>query len=569
MDKNERPLREPDFRTLFESSPGLFLVLTPDFTIVAVSNAYLAATMTKREQILHRHLFEIFPDNPDDPNASGVRNLSASLYRVLQNRIPDAMPVQKYDIRRPESEGGGFEERYWSPVNSPVFDTRGELIYLIHRVEDVTEFIRLKQFGTEQERLSQELRTRAEQMEAEVSLRAKQLEEANRKRLEAVGQLAGGIAHDFNNLLSVILGYARLAKMRTGIPQPLARELQQIERAANNAATLTRQLLAYTRQQVLEPKVLNLNSIVKRIEPLIRRLIGEDIDFQVKVDPRIGRVKADPGQIEQVVMNLAINARDAMPDGGKLVIRTSNAELGEPSPEEQTPPVPAGTYVVLSVSDSGVGIDQATQEHIFEPFFTTKPRGKGTGLGLATVYGIVRQTGGQISVKSKVGKGTTFRIHLPTTDERAAKPIPIDAPLRITGSETILLVEDQQMLRELMQIILEQQGYKVLVAENPGQGLQLASTHEGPIDVLLTDVIMPGMNGRALAEHMRQLRQDVKVLFMSGYTDDVVLQRGGLEPGMGFLPKPFSPETLGRKVRSLLDEPFRHPSGRRRRQSQR
>lgn len=549
MSWNAQP--EPDFRALFESSPGLYLVLTPDLTIVAVSEAYLSATMTRREDILGHGIFDVFPDNPKDPNASGVQNLSASLNRVLEKRAQDPMPVQKYDIRRPQSEGGGFEERYWSPINSPVFGANGELTYIIHRVEDVTEFIRLRQFGNEQEKLSQEFRTRAEHMEAEVYLRAKQLEEANRKRLEAVGRLAGGVAHDFNNLLSVILGYAQLAMERCDGQQLLSDNLQHIERAARNAATLIRQLLAFTRQQVLEPKVLNLNAVVERVEPLIQRLIGENIDFQVKLEPRLARVKADPGQIEQVIMNLALNARDAMPEGGKLIIETSNEEL-----DDATPPQPAGrASVVLSVSDSGIGIDQATQERIFEPFFTTKPRGKGTGLGLATVYGIVQQSGGHISVHSERGTGTIFKIYLPATCEALTPPTPIDARARMTGSETILLVEDQPALRELMQTILERQGYRVLCAESSTQALEKAKSSGGAIHLLVTDVIMPGMNGRSLAEELRSTRPQMKVLFISGYTDDMVLQHGQLEVGMGFLPKPFSPETLGHKIREVLDRP--------------
>jgi signal transduction histidine kinase/ActR/RegA family two-component response regulator len=547
MSWNAQP--EPDFRALFESAPGLYLVLTPDLTIVAVSEAYLSATMTRRKDILRRGIFDVFPDNPEDPNASGVQNLSASLSRVLEKRAPDTMPVQKYDIRRPQSEGGAFEERYWSPINSPVFGANGELTYIIHRVEDVTEFIRLKQFGSEQEKLSQELRTRAEHMESEVYLRAKQLEEANRKRLEAVGRLAGGVAHDFNNLLSVILGYAQLAKERSDGQQLLSNNLQQIEQAARNAATLTRQLLAFTRQQVLEPKVLNLNSVVERVDPLIQRLIGEDIDFRVKLEPRLGRVKADPGQIEQVIMNLALNARDAMPEGGKLTIETSNEEL-----DDAMSPQPDGrACVVLSVSDSGIGIDQATQERIFEPFFTTKGRGKGTGLGLATVYGIVKQSGGHISVHSEVGTGTTFKIYLPATCEALTPPTPIDGRAQMAGSETILLVEDQPALRELMQTILERQGYRVLSAESPTQALEKAKSNGGAIHLLVTDVIMPGMNGRLLAEELRSRRPQMKVLFISGYTDDMVLQHGQLEGGMGFLSKPFSPETLGHKVREVLD----------------
>jgi signal transduction histidine kinase/CheY-like chemotaxis protein len=553
MNGNTQP--EPDFQAIFESSPGLYLVLTPDLTIVAVSEAYLSATMTRREDILGRGIFDVFPDNPEDPNANGVRNLSASLHRVLEKRAQDTMPVQKYDIRRPQSEGGEFEERYWSPINSPVFGAKGELTYIIHRVEDVTEFIRLKQFGSAQEKLSQELRTRAEHMEAEVYLRAKQLEEANRKRLEAVGRLAGGVAHDFNNLLSVILGYSQLAKERSDGQQPLSHDLQQIEQAARNAATLVRQLLAFTRQQVLEPKVLNLNTVVERVQPLIQRLIGEDIDFQVKLEPRLDRIKADPGQLEQVIMNLALNARDAMPEGGKLIIETSKEAL-----DDAASPQPAGlASAVLSVSDSGTGIDQATQERIFEPFFTTKPAGKGTGLGLATVYGIVKQSGGHISVHSEIRKGTTFKIYLPATSEALTPPTPIDALARLTGSETILLVEDQPVLRELMLTMLERQGYRVLCAAGPGQALEKAKSSGEAIHLLVTDVVMPGMNGRLLAEELRSTRPQMKVLFISGYADDLVLQHGQLEVGMGFLPKPFGPETLAYKVREVLDrsaEPY-------------
>ncbi len=334
---------EPDFRAMFESSSGLYLVLTPDFRIAAVSDAYLLATMTSRDNILGRGIFDVFPDNPDDASATGVLNLSASLNRVLANRAPDTMTVQNYDIRRPESQGGGFEERYWSPVNSPVFGKNGELTYIIHRVEDVTDYVLLKQFGTEQELLSQELRTRVEHMEAEVYLRAKQLKDANRKRLEAIGRLAGGVAHDFNNLLSVILGYARLAMQQTGGKQPLSHQIQQMECAAENAATLSRQLLAYTRQQVLEPRVLNLNSVIRRVEPLIRRLIGEDIDLRIKLAPQLGKVKADPGQLEQVIMNLAINARDAMPNGGSLVIETSHTKIEPANAPKDLQPSNGGT----------------------------------------------------------------------------------------------------------------------------------------------------------------------------------------------------------------------------------
>ncbi len=375
----ERGFSTPDFRVLFESAPGLYLVLTSDLHIVAVSDAYLTATMTQRDTILGRPLFEVFPDNPSDPQADGVRNLRASLHRVLRNRVADAMPPQKYDIRHPEA--GVFEERYWSPVNSPVLRDDGQVLYIIHRVEDITELVKLRQTGNEQHKLAEEMRLRAERMETEVFLRARQLDEANRQRLEAIGRLAGGVAHDFNNLLSIILGHTKLMMENVREGGPFWDGLSQIEQASESAASLTRQLLAYSRQQVLQPKVLDLNQAIQEIDPLIRRLIGEHIEFQTSLAPQLARVKADPGQIEQVIMNLAINARDAMTDGGKLIIETANVEVDE-AYHQQRPVVAIGSYVVISVADTGAGIDQEVAPRIFEPFFTTKEKGQGKRSGV-------------------------------------------------------------------------------------------------------------------------------------------------------------------------------------------
>ncbi len=547
----------PDFRVLFESAPGLYLVLTPDLRIVAASDAYLTATLTKRDDIMGRSLFEVFPDNPDDPKADGVRNLKASLDRVLRGRVSDAMEIQKYDIRRPDA--GGFEVRYWSPVNSPVLAGDKEVSYIIHRVEDVTEFVRLKQAGSEEHKVTEELRIRTEQMESEIYLRARQLEEANRQRLEAIGRLAGGVAHDFNNLLSVILGHAKLLKEYLSEGGPFWSGLGQIERAAESAATLTRQLLAYSRQQVLQPRVLDLNVVITEIDPLIRRLIGEHIQFQMLLDPELARVKADAGQIEQVIMNLAINARDAMPDGGKLIIETSNAVVDEVY-RQQRPVVALGSYVVLSVADTGIGINKDVEARIFEPFFSTKTRSKGTGLGLATVYGIVKQSGGYIWVYSELGMGTTFKVYLPKTDE-AMQTFPRRVQVEAAkGSETVLLVEDQPSLRELAQIILEKDGYRVLSAESPSQAIAMAETYVEPIHLLVTDVVLPGMNGRVLAERLMQKRQELKILFVSGYTEDIIAHHGELDPGTNFLEKPFTHETLSAKVRCVLDQiDFRLP----------
>lgn len=552
MASTSREFSSPDFRLLFESGPGLYLVLTPNLNIVAVSDAYLRATMTKREEILGRQLFEVFPDNPDDPNATGVQNLRASLLRVLENRAPDAMAVQKYDVQRPKAEGGGFEERYWSPVNSPVLGEDGNVTYIIHRVEDVTEFIRLRRLGSEEHKKAEEFRARAEQMEAEVFSRNRQLEEANRHRLESVGRLAGGIAHDFNNLLGLILGYTKL--MEEAPDQDLFRKgLTEIAGAADRGAALTRQLLAFSRQQVLRPAVLDLNQAVIAIEKLIQRLIGENIELITQLSPALGRIKADPGQIEQVVMNLIINARDAMPEGGKLIVQTSNVEIDDDY-LRQHPSVAPGSFVLLSVTDTGVGIDKKIQSRIFEPFFTTKEMGKGTGLGLATVYGIVRQSGGNIWVYSEPGMGTTFKVYFPRTDEPVEmSPLKTEKPVQ-QGSETILIVEDDPRLLELSQLMLQRKGYTILAAGTPAEALKLADSCSVEIKLLISDVIMPGMNGPTLAQRLLKICPRLRVLFVSGYTQNMISPQGSLESWARFLEKPFSYDALTRSVREILDD---------------
>jgi signal transduction histidine kinase len=540
----------PDFRILFESAPALYLVLTPDLKIVAVSDSYLAATMTRREEILGRDLFEVFPDNPEDYDADGVANLRQSLERVLRNRTADAMEVQKYDMRRPE---GGFEERHWSPINSPVLGANRQVIYIIHRVEDVTEFIRLKQTGTEQHKLAEEFRSRAQAMEGEIYTRARQLAEANRQRLESLGRLSGGIAHDFNNLLGVVLGYARLLREPATQANHLTPGLAAIEQAAQSAATLTRQLLAFSRQQILEPKVLDTNRVISDIESMVRRLIGEHLEFEIVLATDLGRVKADPGQLEQVIMNLVINARDAMPDGGKLIIETKNVELDENYAREH-PGATAGRHVGISVSDNGIGISRELQSRIFEPFVTTKEPGKGTGLGLSTVYGVVKQSGGYISVYSEAGTGTSCQVYLPRVDD-PLETVMVEGltPSGNRGCETILLVEDQLALRELFRRMLIDSGYRVLEAATPAEAIQIAQASAAQPHALMTDVILPEMNGRALAEQITSMWPGIKLLFVSGFTENVLNQQGELDVGTGFLQKPFTHQQLNRKLRELLD----------------
>jgi signal transduction histidine kinase len=443
----------PDFQALFEAAPGLYLVLTPDLRIVAASNAYLQATMTTHDAIVGRGLFEVFPDNPNDPAADGVRNLHASLRRVLQTRAGDAMAVQKYDVRRPES--GEFEERYWSPFNAPVLDAHGDIAYIIHRVEDVTELYRriealMTRAGHEllggaalapvQSFAPEEMLDRIEQLIVGHRRLEEQLLQS--QKMEAVGRLAGGVAHDFNNLLTVITGYAAL--LRDTVGSEGASELEEIQKAALRAAAMTHKLLAFSRKQVLQPRIISPNTVVKGMEELLRRLIGEDI-LLVSIFGNTGNIKADPHQIEQVIMNLAVNARDAMPGGGRLVIETRNIHLAS---DLQT--LRPGAYVLLSVSDNGHGMDADTAARIFEPFFTTKELGKGTGLGLSTVFGIVEQSGGLVTVESAPGAGATFRVYLPidtSTAEEAAQPASAVAEKR---AGTILVVEDEVPLRRLV-----------------------------------------------------------------------------------------------------------------------
>jgi PAS domain S-box-containing protein len=977
----------PDFRLLFESVPGLYLVLAPDLTIVAASDAYLRATMTARERVVGRALFDVFPDNPADPAADGVRNLRASLDRVLRHGVPDAMPTQKYDIRRPAEEGGEFEERYWSPVNTPVFGAGRAVAYVIHRVEDVTEFVRLRDRGDEHQRRADELSARGSKLEGELFLQTQELLAANRKlreaneeltrmraelegrtedvvvqlrqaneslrsevaerqraegelarkteklrvtlesmgdaviatdaqgritlmnpvaealtgwpadeaagrplaevfriisartrrpasnpvdrvlaegvvvglanhtllvardgterpiddsaapirgaggevlgvvlifrdvtdryaaeealrasealfrgafedttvatvlldlghrfvrvnaafaglfgysaaemvgltmpdvthpddlaesyamrerllagessfvqhkryrhrdgrtlwgvtnvslvrdaegrpllyvgqvqdvtaqklaegelraseerfrslvesvrdhaifmtdrdgvvvtwnagaerlygypaaeavglhlslfhspeeaaagapaarlaraaecgthhaeswrlrkngtrfwaevvttalggpgtprgfvvvardmterrkleeqfrqaqKLEAVGRLAGGVAHDFNNLLTVINGYSDvlLASLPPGSPhrEPLA----AIHEAGGRAAALTSQLLAFSRKAIVEPQVLDLNAVIGQAARLLRRMVGEDVVLTTAPAAGLHPVKADPTQVEQVLMNLAVNARDAMPRGGRLTIETRNVTLRE-SDAAIYPDLPPGRYVQLAVSDTGCGMTDEVKTRIFEPFFTTKEPGKGTGLGLAMVYGAVKTHGGHVSVYSEVNVGTTFKILLPATPDAPAPSRSGETRLAQRGAETILLAEDEETVRKFARLTLETYGYRVLDGGSGPEALAVAERHAGQIHLLVTDVVMPGVGGRELAEALRARHPGLKVLYVSGYTDDAVVRHGIVEAHDAFLQKPFSPLALARKVRAILD----------------
>jgi PAS domain S-box-containing protein len=382
----------------------------------------------------------------------------------------------------------------------------------------------------------------------------KKLEEQLRQsqKMEAVGRLAGGIAHDFNNLLAVIIGYSELLSDSLPPEDALQKKVQEIRKSSQRAASLTRQLLAFSRKQVLEPRVLDLNALLADLSRLLRRVIGEDIELVARLGPGLGKVKADPSQLEQVIMNLVVNARDAMPKGGKLTLETANAEFEGNDPRSH-PGLAPGRYVMLAVSDTGVGMDAPTQARLFEPFFTTKEVGKGTGLGLATVYGIVQQSGGSIHVSSELRRGSSFKIYLPCVSAAAAASAPAEQNLPAGGTETILLVEDAEGVRELARESLERRGYAVLQAGSPAEALEAVRRHPSPIHLLLTDVVLPGRSGRELASRLVSLHPEMKVLYMSGYTDDAVVRHGVLEESVAFLQKPFSLVALARKVREVLD----------------
>ncbi len=392
-----------------------------------------------------------------------------------------------------------------------------------------------------------------ERKRAEAALHRSEENLRQAQKMEAIGNLAGGIAHDFNNLLSLILGYSSLLENDLTTIDPKRMYAAEISAAAMRAGGLTRQLLAFSRKQVLQPKVVDLNAILTGVEGMLRRLIGEDLELNVIADPSLGTTRVDPGQVEQIVINLAVNGRDAMPHGGKLTLETANVELDAQYAAENGGV--AGPHVMLSVTDTGVGMDQATQARMFEPFFTTKEVGKGTGLGLATVFGIVQQSEGSIWVSSSPGKGTCFKIYFPRTGEPAADLHESPAPERTprAGSETILLVEDDESVRTLARTLLQRCGYDVVEAQSGGDALLICEDPGLTIHLLLTDVIMPRMNGAQLAERLCPLRPWMKVLFMSGYADDSIVHHGILDPGVALLEKPITLETLTRKVREVLD----------------
>ena len=508
-ERMKRQLREREeyFRSLIEQAMDIIAVLDADGAVRYASPSVLPLLGYGAEELVGQHIFDLV--HPDDVGpalrvfAEGVATGQGGRLLELQVRHKDGT------YRSLEAIG-----RYL--LDDPV--VRGVVI----NARDVTERRSLE----------------------------RQLLQA--QKMEAVGRLAGGIAHDFNNVLTAIFGYADLLTEEFPAGSPARQDLEEIRKAATRASALTRQLLAFSRQQVLAPMVLSVNDLVDDVDKMLRRLVGEDVELRLNLARDAGNVRADSGQLQQVIMNLVVNARDAMPTGGKLVIETADAELTEQYAEPHQPVVP-GRYVMLAVSDTGVGMDARTKARIFEPFFTTKEKGKGTGLGLSTVYGIVKQSGGYVWVYSELGHGTTIKLYLPRVDAPAEPQAPPRETATLTGTETILLAEDDDILRPLTKGLLAKLGYTVLDAESAEQALAVAGARQGPIHLLVADVVMPGASGRELARRLAQSRPETRVLYVSGYTDDAIVHHGMLDPGLKFLQKPFTPAALARKVREVLD----------------
>jgi PAS domain S-box-containing protein len=509
--EREERLRESEerFRTMTESAVDAVVTADANGNIVSWNRGARAAFGYAPEEVLGTPLTRLVPEHLRDVDAEGRERIAPT----------DVTPA----LERPVELHGVRKDRRAFPIELSLarWETRrGSFLTVI--IRDITE--------------------------------RRQLEEQFRQaqKMESIGRLAGGLAHDFNNLLTVIGGHAELLRGRLQPEDPLHRRIGHIQEAAAHAADLTKQLLAFSRKQVLAPQILDLNAVVVEIEPMLRRLIGEDIDLVTAPARGLSSIKADPAQIKQILLNLAVNARDAMPQGGKLTIETENVEVDQHYARLH-PDVTPGTYVMLAVTDTGIGMDEETRSRIFEPFFTTKAAGLGTGLGLATVYGIVKQSNGAISVYSEPGLGTAFKVYLPRVLE-TVDSVATTAPAGCRGgSETILLVEDNEMVRTLTCEILKRQGYTVVEARHGADALDLARRYHGPIHLLLTDVVMPEMSGPELVARLAPMRPQMKIIYMSGYTADAIDHQGMLDEGIEFLPKPIGLDTLVRKLRDVLD----------------
>jgi PAS domain S-box-containing protein len=545
--------------TIIENIPAMVFVKDAEtLRYERFNRAGEALTGVSQEALLGKNDYDLFP-------VEQARFFQEKDREVLRNR--QLVDIPEEPIATPQGQ------RWLHTKKIPILGPAGEPRYLLGISEDITDRKNAEELRREAHRqlersvdertaeltrVNDDMRKQiAERERAEEALRRSEEELRQSQKMEAIGRLAGGIAHDFNNLLSIILSYSAMMMDSLSPDDSLRADAEQIAIAGQRARDLTRQLLAFSRRQMMRPEVLDLTEVVRGVEPMLRRVLGEDIELTISLAQPTSLVKADPGQIQQIIMNLVVNARDAMPDGGKLWIETLDVTLDEDQVRGH-PRAQPGPYVSLTVSDTGVGLDETTRVHIFEPFFTTKPKGKGTGLGLSTVLGIVQQSGGHVSVESTPTAGAAFRIFLPRTSEALIPhPPPREPrqPVARRGSETILLVEDEGQLRVLARDILRSAGYTVFDAPNAAEAIKASQRHAGPIHLLVTDVVMPHIGGRELARRLVVERPRMRVLYMSGYTDDAIVQHGMVDPTIAFLPKPITPDALLGKIRETLDSP--------------
>jgi two-component system cell cycle sensor histidine kinase/response regulator CckA len=506
---------EQRYRNLVENAPDVIFTLAADGTIASLNPGFERTTGWSRSERLNMHFTSML--HPDDLS----RGLEFFQHAMKGKKIPP------FELRILKKSGDYVAAEFTatSQIQS------GSVTGILGIARDITE---RKRTAEEKAALQEQLR--------------------QSQKMEAIGRLAGGVAHDFNNLLTVIRGYSQISLEEIGRDHPLRENIEEIRIATDRAADLTRQLLAFSRRQVMEMEVLDLNACLQNLDRMLRRVIGEDIELVTFLERDLGWVRADPGQMEQVIMNLAVNARDAMPHGGKLTIETGNVELDQAYARTHIAVMP-GRYVMVSVTDTGVGMTPEIRDRVFEPFFTTKAKGKGTGLGLSTVYGIIKQSGGNIWVYSEPGRGATLKIYLPCVPESSEKsrerPIPRDLS---RGDETILIVEDEEVVLKLAGRILRKQGYEVWEASRGEEALKMCQERSKPFHLLLTDVVMPQMGGRELADRLKEAGHDFKVLYMSGYTDNAITHHGILDKGVNYLQKPFAMQSLLRKVREALDK---------------
>ena len=497
---------ELEKQTIIDALPTRVILQDLDLSVIWANRAACESAGLPLNELFGKHCYEIWAQRndicPDCPVAVAIKT----------GRVQEAV------MTTPSG-------KTWQIKGCPVRDQAGQIVIAVGVTEDITERVSL-----------------------EAQLRQSQ-------KLESIGRLTGGIAHDFNNLLTSIIGNAEIAIMDMAKDEPFYDIMKEIKEAGKKAASLTHQLLAFSRKQIIQPEAMNLNDMVGETEKMLGRLIGEDIELEIDLSPDLGQIKADTGQMEQVLMNLAVNSKDAMPKGGKLTIETGNVELDKEYARNHIAVTP-GPYVMLAMSDTGIGMTKEVQAQVFEPFFTTKEKGKGTGLGLSTVYGIVKQSNGNIWIYSEPGKGTTFKIYLPRVVETApGREREKEKKDFLHGSETVLVVEDDETVRNMAIKVLKRFGYTVLCAPEGQEGLRICREYDGPIHLMLTDVIMPGMSGKELAEHLKTQKPGIRVLFMSGYTDNAIVHRGILDKGIAFLQKPFTPDGLARKLREVLDDP--------------